>query len=107
MTRMIFPALLLATLTACSPTEVADKVGRRAAESVVLPVVSQYMPGPQAEGVTRCIIDNADAAEIQTLARDIAVNAGSSTVQTVFAIALRPETMTCISSAGLPLLPVI
>lgn len=93
---------LLLILAACSPTDVADKVGRRAAESVVLPVVAQYMPGPQAEGVTRCIIDNASAAEIQTLARDIAVQAGSSTVQTVMAIAGRPETLTCISKAGLP-----
>ena len=93
---------LILLLTACSPTDVADKVGRRAAESVVLPVVSQYMPGPQAQGVTRCVIDNATANEIQTLARDIAVQAGSSTVQTVMGIAARPETLACITSAGLP-----
>lgn len=93
---------LILLLTACSPTDVADKVGRRAAESVVLPVVSQYMPGPQAQGVTRCVIDNATANEIQTLARDIAVQAGTSTVQTVMGIAARPETLACITKAGLP-----
>lgn len=93
---------LILLLTACSPTDVADKVGRRAAESVVLPVVSQYMPGPQAQGVTRCVIDNASANEIQTLARDIAVQAGTSTVQTVMGIAARPETLACITKAGLP-----
>lgn len=93
---------LLLILAACSPTDVADKIGRRAAESVVLPIVSQYLPGPQAQGVTRCIIDNASANEIQTLARDIAVQAGSSTVQTVLGIAARPETLTCIAKAGLP-----
>lgn len=93
---------LVLLLAACSPTDVADKVGRRAAESVVLPVVAQYMPGPQAEGVTRCIIDNASAAEIQSLARDLAVQAGSTTVQTVMGIATRPETLACITKAGLP-----
>lgn len=95
----VFAALLLA---ACSPQDMADKVGRRAAESVVLPVVSRYMPGPQAEGVTRCVIDNASAQEIRTLARDIAVEAGSATVQTVLTIAGRPETLACITAAGLP-----
>ncbi|EEW24494.1 hypothetical protein [Rhodobacter ferrooxidans] len=94
--------LLLALLVACSPTDMADKVGRRAAETVVLPVVGKYLPGPQAEVATRCVVDNASAAEVQALARDIAVQAGTSTVQTVLAIAARPETARCFAGAGLP-----
>lgn len=103
MYRLALPATaLLLAVSACSPTDVADKIGRRAAETVVLPVVSRYLPGPQAQGVTRCIIDNASAAEVQTLARDIAVEAGTSTVATVMAIAARPETAACMTAAGLP-----
>ncbi|MGB8811780.1 MAG: hypothetical protein WCC57_01200 [Paracoccaceae bacterium] len=100
--RPLIVGLCLLAIVACSPADMADKVGRRAAETVVLPVVSQYMPGPQAQGVTRCVIDNASAVEIQTLARDIAVQAGTSTVQTVLTIASRPETLACMTAAGLP-----
>ncbi|MDZ4094093.1 MAG: hypothetical protein U1D35_04185 [Paracoccaceae bacterium] len=95
-------AVVILLLAACSPQEMADKVARRAATSVVLPVVNDYMPGPQAEGVTLCVIDNASAQEINSLARDVAVEAGSSTAQTVLAIARRPDTLSCILGAGLP-----
>jgi len=94
-------ALALAVLAACSPTETADKVGRRAVETVVLPVVSRNLPGDAAQAATRCVIDHATAAEVQALARDIAVEAGTSTVQTVATIAARPETLACLAAAGL------
>ena len=94
--------LALAVLAACSPTDVADKVGRRAAETVVLPVVSRNLPGPAAQAATACIVGNATAAEVQALARDIAVEAGTLTVQTIAAIAARPETLACLTAAGLP-----
>jgi len=48
------------------------------------------------------VIDNATAAEVQALARDIAVEAGTLTVQTVATIAARPETVACLTAAGLP-----
>lgn len=99
-------AVLIAalTLTACTPQEFADDVARRAARTVVLPVVQQYMPGPAAEGVTVCIIDNASAGELSSLARDVGVRAGTTTVQTVLAVAQRPATTRCILNSGLPLL---
>ncbi|MDT8853998.1 hypothetical protein RNZ50_02920 [Paracoccaceae bacterium Fryx2] len=96
-------ALILVTLlAACDPQAMADDVARRAARTVVLPVVQQYMPGPQAEGVTTCVIDNASAAEIAALARDVGTRAGTSTVQTVLTVARRPATLQCILGAGLP-----
>ncbi len=93
---------LMLGLVACSPTEVADKVGRRAAETVVRPVVSDYMTGAEAEVVTRCIVDNASAAEIQQLSRDVGVVAGSSTVDLVLQMARNPATSACLSGQGLP-----
>lgn len=101
MTLTRLSAFAILTLVACSPQDMADKVGRRAAESVVLPVVSNYFPGPQAQIATSCVINNASAQEIQTLARDVAVEAGTSTVRTVLTIAGRPETVACLSQSGI------
>lgn len=94
-------------LAACSPQTVADSVARRTARTVVLPVVEQYMPGPAAKGVTTCIIDNATAQELNALARDVGVRAGTTTVQNVMTVATRPETIRCLQTSGLPLLPAV
>ncbi|NUB44381.1 hypothetical protein GEU84_008300 [Fertoebacter nigrum] len=103
MKTVFLPALLL--LAACNPQDMADSVARRAAKSVVVPVVQQYMPAPQAEGVANCVIDNASAGEISSLARDVGTRAGTSTVQTVLAIARRPATTQCLLAQQLPVLP--
>lgn len=100
MRRALF--LLGLTLVACSPSEVADKVGRRAAETVVLPVVSESMPAGPASTVARCVVENASAAEIQSLARDVGVSAGTTTRATILGIATRPETAACVRAAGGP-----
>ncbi len=94
--------LLLAVIAACSPTEMADKVGRRAAESVVLPVVSKSLAGPAADTATRCIVDNASAEDIQLLARDVGVVAGTSTVATIRRLSGSPGPASCMAQAGVP-----
>jgi len=99
--KPLVPFLIL-TLAACSPQDVADKVGRRAAASVVMPVVSVNMPSGPAQAATNCIVENASAAEVQALARDVAVVAGSSTKATIRAIALRPEARACFAANGVP-----
>jgi hypothetical protein len=68
----------------------------------VLPVVQQRLPGPQAEAVTICVIDNASARELNTLARDVGNRAGSVTVQTIATILQRPEALQCVLRAGIP-----
>ena len=102
MRRAALIAVLL--LAACDPQAMADDVARRAAKTVVLPVVQQYMPGPAAEGVTVCVIDNATSGEISALARDVGTRAGTLTVQTVMTIAQRQATQQCVLNSGLPLL---
>ena len=102
MRRAALIAVLL--LAACDPQAMADDVARRAAKTVVLPVVQQYMPGPAAEGVTVCVIDNATSGEISALARDVGTRAGTLTVQTVMTIAQRHATQQCVLNSGLPLL---
>jgi hypothetical protein len=95
-------ALIAATLTlaACDPAQVADKVGRRAADTVVRPVVADYVPAGQAETATRCIVDNASAEDVKALAKDIGVGAGSRTVANVMRIAAQPAAAACLASSG-------
>lgn len=87
-------AILFLLLAACDPAVVADKVVARTAETVISPVV-----GPAA---TRCIVDNGTPDELLSLARDVAVQAGSSTLATIRSIASRPATLACLAQSGLP-----
>ena len=91
-------------LTACDPAETVDKALRRTAETVVEPVVDDYLPGDQAEVATRCIVENANSDDLRALVHDVAVVAGTSTVANVLAIAMRPETQSCFVREGLPIL---
>lgn len=91
-----------ALLSACTTTNPIDQIARSSAKSVVLPVVQQRLPGPQAEAVTVCVIDNATTNEILSLARDVGTRAGTTTVQTIATILQRPETVQCVLGVGLP-----
>lgn len=101
--RFALPVMAAFALAACDPRQTADDLGRRTAETVVKPIVDDSMTEPQAAGVTRCIVANADAGEVQLLLRDVANPAGTATLATVRGIANRPATRACITGAGLPL----
>jgi hypothetical protein len=90
MKYMTIAALL--ALTACDATALADKAVARTAESVITPVV-----GP---GAARCIVDNGSPSELREIARDIGVEAGTSTVANIMEIAQRPETLACFAQTG-------
>lgn len=100
--KLVLFAVLPVTLAACDPQDMADQAGRRIASTVVLPVVQQDMPTPLAQRATDCIVRNATAAEVQALARDVAVVAGSSTRATIRGIAIRPEAAACFAANGVP-----
>jgi hypothetical protein len=97
--------LSVLSMTACSPQQLADNVTRQAAESVIVPILEDYMPAPQAKGASVCILDNATPDELRMIARDVAVYAGSSTVQNVLAVASRPATLACFRTIGVTSLP--
>ncbi|NEY90773.1 hypothetical protein [Tabrizicola oligotrophica] len=99
--RAAGPLLMVFALAACDPAQVADKVGRRAADTVVRPVVADYLPGGQAETATRCIVDNASAEDVKALAQDVGVGAGSRTVANVLRIAAEPGPASCLAAAGI------
>lgn len=102
MIRRGLPLLFVLAFAACTTTNPVEQIARTSAKSVVLPVVQQRLPGPQAEAVTVCVIDNANTAEIMSLARDVGTRAGTTTVQTIATILQRPETIKCVVSVGLP-----
>lgn len=99
--RLAFIAVSVLGLAACDPQEIADKAVRRAAESVILPVVSRDLASGPAQVATSCLLDAASGAELQSLARDVGVEAGTRTVQTIAAIAARPAATACLAASGL------
>jgi hypothetical protein len=101
MIRSLFLLLPLA-LAACDPAELADKAVRRTAESVVYPVVNIDMPAGPAQVATGCILDAAGPDELRLLARDVGVEAGTSTKATIRNIALRPAAQSCFAAGGVP-----
>ena len=103
MVRPLLLALIPVTIAACSPQDVADKVARRTAETVVRPIVDDRLAGPQADAATACVVQNASASEIQALVRDVGVYAGTSTEATVWAIVARSETQSCLAASGVAL----
>lgn len=93
---------VLVLLAGCDPAELAGKAVRRTAESVVFPVVNIDMPADPARAATTCILDAASPDELRLLARDVGVEAGTSTKATIREIALRPGAQACFMAAGVP-----
>jgi hypothetical protein len=89
-------------LAACDPADVADKALKRTVQTVVFPVVNLDMPAGPAQSATECILAEATPDELRLLARDVGVEAGSSTKATIRTIALRPGAGACFAASGVP-----
>lgn len=100
--RVLAAVLALLATAACDPAEIADKAVKRTAESVVYPVVNVDMPAGPAQAATTCILDAASPDELRLLARDVGVEAGTSTRATIRDIALRPAARACFAANGVP-----
>jgi hypothetical protein len=85
--------VIVLALTACNPQEMADKAVARTAQAVITPVV-----GPEA---ALCIVEAAAPGELRAIAVDYGVEAGTSTVANIMAIARRPAAASCIAEAGI------
>lgn len=105
MQKTVLTLIAVLALSGCEvANEVATQTARDAAKGVVNGVVADRYPGLNATPITDCIIDNASLSEILTLASAAGTGVTEETVTTVVDIASRPETTTCIASAGLTLL---
>ena len=102
-TVLAIPAL--AFLAGCDvANQAADQIARDQAKQVVNGVVANKFPGVNAAPVTDCVIDNASAGEILTIASAAATGVTQSTVELVGDIVQRPDTVKCIAGAGFGLL---
>ncbi len=86
---------------ACTPQQ-QDELARDAAKQAVRPVIQDRLPGVPAEAATDCVIDNATAGEILSLAADAVTGPTANTVEIVSDILSRRETLTCLATKGLP-----
>jgi hypothetical protein len=82
----------------------ADLFARDQARTVINGVVAERFPGVNVTPVTDCVIDNASAQEIVSIARASITGVTPETTQTVIAITRRPETINCIINNGVGLL---
>lgn len=90
------------TLSACDPAETTDQLIRETARSVIVPVLAETMPAPQAEAGADCIISAATPDELRALAADFGNAAGTSTIANIAALATRPQAVNCLVARSIP-----
>ncbi len=100
-------ALILCTalgLSACVEIQQAtDRAGRDTAKTVMPEALAIYFPQvPKAlfTPFTNCVVDNADAAEVQALAADTITGVDQGTADTIRTVLARPETQDCLRAAA-------
>ena len=100
--RVILPIILGLGLTGCSDLESAtDKAGRDAARTIMPEALAIYfpqVPKPYFTAFSNCIVDNADASEVQSLAADAVVGVDEGTAQTIRNVLEEPATQQCIAA---------
>ena len=96
--RGFIAALVVLALPAClDGSDTVDDIARNSAKTVVNGIVEARYPGVDVSVATDCIIDNASAAEIVTIAQAAVVGTTSETTALVTEIGSRPETLRCIA----------
>ncbi|MFK7745781.1 MAG: hypothetical protein AB8B47_12050 [Roseobacter sp.] len=102
MIRYILPVVFV--LGACTDIQNAtDQAGRSAAKTIIPEALAVYFPQvPKAlfSPFTDCIVDNADAKEVQSLAADAVVGVDQGTADTIRAVLARPTTQQCLVQAA-------
>ncbi|MEM6888670.1 MAG: hypothetical protein AAF636_11080 [Pseudomonadota bacterium] len=102
--RSLMIAPLLAALGACEAVQqTTDQAGRDAAKTAMPEVLAVYFPqvpkdlyGPFSD----CVVSNADASDVQSLASDAVTGVDQGTADTVRAILERPATQECLRVAA-------
>jgi hypothetical protein len=100
--RKLLAAASLGLLAACAPDGIVDQIAREAAKDAVRPVLRRNFPGIPLEPSVNCVIYNASAGEILTLAEAGATGQPDArTAQLVLDIVQRPATVECLATEGL------
>jgi hypothetical protein len=104
MRKLASLAALTLALSACNPMELANAATQRAAEQVIVSVLSQELPAPVAQAAARCVLAEASPEELRAIAADIGVMAGTQTVENIRNLALRPQVVQCFVASSVPAL---
>lgn len=100
--RTVLAAAALGLLGACATDGIVDQFAREAAKDAVRPVLRRNFPGIPLEPSVNCVIDNASAGEILTLAEAGATGqTDPRTAELVIDIVRRPGTVECLATEGL------
>ena len=93
--------LAFVALTACVPLQdAADQIAREQARTYVNQEVERRFPGVDARVVTDCVINNASAQEIITIAGGIALGNTDAASNTLNQVLQRPSTIQCTASGA-------
>lgn len=96
MKRLLLALVGVLSLSACVGfQDVADQLARQQARTFVNAEVESRFPGVDATPITNCVIDNASAQEIVTIAGGIALGNTEAASSTVGDILQRPATLQC------------
>lgn len=91
-------------LTACSEIEnTADKAGRDAARTIIPEALAVYFPQVPKQfftPFTNCVVDNANASDVQSLAADAVVGVDQGTADTIRKVLGYPSTQACLRQAA-------
>jgi len=99
--RLSLVGVGLMFLTACGDDGLADTLARDQARNVVNPILAERFPGVPLEPASNCVIDNASASEIFTLASSSVTGVGAEETELVIDIATRPDTIKCFLEDGI------
>ncbi|MGZ2258963.1 hypothetical protein [Roseobacter sp. A03A-229] len=95
---------LALTLSACVEVQQAtDRAGRDTAKTVLPEALAIYFPQVPKQlftPFTNCVVDNADASEVQSLAADALTGVDENTAGTIRTVLSRPETQQCLRAAA-------
>ena len=96
MLRLALIGLTLTMLSACvGVQDVADQFARQQARTFVNAEVERRFPGVDARPITDCVIDNASAQELVTIAGGLALGNRDAASNTVSTILQSPGTLQC------------
>lgn len=92
--------LAVLALAACTPAD-QDALAREAARSTVTPLIEARFPGVPVGPVVNCVIDNATAPEILTLAAASVTGVTPEATRVTNAILARPGTQRCVAERAI------
>lgn len=101
MRSIIFTTISLLALSGCVTDDIVQESSRKAAKSVVTPIIEEKFPGRNAATYSDCVIDNASTKEIFSLAKAAVTGPDADAVSTVVGIVARRGTIECILKAEL------